>query len=54
MTKEQFELYLKSIECKIEASAIWNAAIEKAVQEIDSKSHISLPLRERVKMLKIK
>ena len=51
MTEEQFELYLKSIECKIEASAIWNAAIEKAAEVAVSDYHIT---KEEILKLKIK
>lgn len=32
---------------------IWNAAIEKAVLEAESKSHITMPLIARIRLLKI-
>ncbi len=33
---------------------VWNAAIEKAALEAESKSHIMLPLVARIRMLSIK
>lgn len=48
---EDMEKIAKSQDlCKL----VWNAAIEKALLEVESKSHITLPLAARISLLKIK